>query len=64
MSGESYTIVKGYRIFTGSPTGESTEAPSVFDLLDWLMARGLSESAARDIIKKIDFSGQMVVNVP
>ena len=64
MSGESYTIVKGYRIFAGSPTGESVDAPSEFELQDWLVARGFTASAARDIIRKIDFSGQLIVTVP
>lgn len=61
---ESYTIVKGYRIFLGGPTGEATDAPSEFELQDWLVARGFTPSAARDIIKKIDFSGRLVVTVP
>jgi hypothetical protein len=64
MSEESYTIVKSYRIFAGSPTGESIDAPSQFDLEDWLVDHGFTASAARDIIKKVDFSGQAIVTMP
>jgi hypothetical protein len=64
VSEESYTIVKSYKIFPGGPTGESTDAPSEFEMLDWLIARGFTASAARDIIRKIDLSGRLVVTVP
>jgi len=40
------------------------DAPSEFELQDWLVARGFAQSAARDIIRKIDFSGQLIVTVP
>lgn len=63
MSAE-YTIVKTYTIFAGGPTGESIEAPSEFDMQDWLVARGYTASAAKDIIRKIDLSGRMVVTLP
>jgi hypothetical protein len=63
MSAE-YTIVKSYKIFDGGPTGESTDAPSEFEMQDWLMDRGFTASAAKDIIRKIDLSGRMVVTLP
>ena len=64
MSEESYTIVKSYKIFAGGPTGEPTDLESEFDMQDWLIARGYTASAAKDIIRKIDLSGRMVVTVP
>ncbi len=63
MSAE-YTIVKSYTIFAGGPTGEPMDVPSEFDMQDWLIARGFTASAAKDIIRKIDLSGRMVVTLP
>jgi hypothetical protein len=65
MSGESFTIVRGcYTIFAGSSTGEPIEAPTELDLYDWLRARGFSDTAVRDIIRKVNFSGRQVITAP
>jgi len=64
MSGESCTIVKGYRVFIDGLPGEPMDAPSEFELHGWLVARGFSANEAQELVKNVDYQGQLVITLP
>jgi len=64
MTGEKFTIVKGYKVFNGEPWGEPMDEPTEDQLYGWLQARGYSEEQAAKIIEQVDNNGSVKIVLP
>jgi hypothetical protein len=58
-----YKIRKGYLVFEPG-LDEPVHEPSEMQLYAWLRARGLSDSEAGELIKKVDAEGQSFIELP
>ena len=66
MKGDTYTIVKGYKVYKGRDTnGKPIAEFSEPELYDWLRSVGLySAEQAAQIIVKVDVVGSDVIDFP
>jgi hypothetical protein len=65
MTGDTYTIVKGYKVYRGDPTGEPIAEFSEPQLYSWLRGTGgySAEESAR-IIVRVDINGSGFIVFP
>jgi hypothetical protein len=65
MTGDTYTIVKGYKVYRGDPAGEPIAEFSEQQLYAWLRATGgySAEESAR-IIVRVDINGSSFIVFP
>ena len=61
---EEVTIVKGYRVFKGAPTGEPMDEPDESRLFGWLRTRGYPVAEANELIREVDLRGLITVTIP
>jgi hypothetical protein len=63
MAGDTYTIVKGYKVYKGNDTsGEPIAEFTEPQLYDWLRASGrYGAEEAANIIVRVDIAGSTVV---
>lgn len=64
MRGERYTIVTGFKVYVGDESGEPVNRLNEDQLLGWLCVRGFSETEARRIIKRVEKTGSMRIELP
>ena len=63
MTGEIFTITKGYKVFQREPKGEPMDEPNEIRLFGWLRARGYSEEEASKLIEDIDANGHVSIHI-
>ncbi len=65
MTGDRYTIVKGYKVYKGNPVGEPVAEFTEPQLYDWLrrIGRYSAEESAR-IIVRVDVNGATLIVFP
>ena len=64
MTGEKFTIVKGYKTFQGDAVGEPMDEPTEEHLFAWLRNRGYTDKQASQIIQQVDQNGLQVITLP
>jgi hypothetical protein len=65
MTGDTYTIVKGYKVYRGDPTGEPIAEFTEPELYDWLRTiGGYSVEEAARIIVRVDVNGATLIVFP
>jgi hypothetical protein len=64
MTGEIFTIAKGYKVFQGEPQGEPIDEANEIQLFGWLRARGYSEEEAGKLIEDSDANGHVSIHIP
>ena len=57
MTTDSYTIVKGYKVYKGNPVGKPIAEFDEQQLHNWLCSGGYSHQEASRIITKVDVKG-------